>query len=164
MATKKRASQRISAETISLDVEEIRVDASPDAVATMMSALIHIPSYRKRFEQNPVAHLKEVGITVPRRVAQQITPDSIRMTLDELTEGGEERATAAVPGVAVAVRVGTRPGTRPGVNVGVRVATGSSTFARVKPDALDDDTRPGLAARQKGQAVKRAKRARESSD
>lgn len=143
---------------VTLDVEDIRVDASPETIATMMSALIHIPSYRKRFEQNPVAHLKECGITVPSHVAKQITSESIRVTLDELTEGGEEKTTAAIPGVAVAVRVGTRPGTRPGVSVGVRVATGTTTFAVAEAEVAEG--RRGLAGRQKGQAIKRQRRAK----
>lgn len=144
---------------VTLDVEDIRVDASPETIATMMSALIHIPSYRKRFEQNPVEHLKECGITVPGHVAKQITPESIRLTLDELAEGGEEKTVAAIPGVAVFVRVGTRPGTRPAVNVGVRVATGTTTFA-VEEEPQAGAGRSGLAARQKGQAIKRQRRAK----
>jgi hypothetical protein len=159
MPTRKGKSSKTKVGHIALDVEDIRLDASPEAVASMMSALIHIPSYRKRFEQNPVAHLKEVGINVPSHIGKQITPESIRVTLDELTEGGEERSVAAIPGVAVAVRVGTRPGTSPGVRVGVSVATGTSTFTIVQPLA-GAEGRPGLAARQKGQAIKRERRAK----
>lgn len=152
------AKKAAAGNNISLDVEDIRIDASPEAIATMMSALIHIPSYRKGFEKDPVAHLKEVGIAVPNEIAQQISAQSIRATLDELTEGGEEKTAAAIPGVAVAVRVGTRPGTRPGVSVGVRVATGTQTFAEVAAEV--PRTRRGLAGRQKGQAIKRRRRAR----
>ncbi|MQA28216.1 MAG: hypothetical protein GEU82_00045 [Luteitalea sp.] len=153
------AKKRSEGNHVTLDVEDIRVDASPEAIATMMSALIHIPSYRKGFEKDPVAHLKEVGIAVPNNVAAQISSQSIRSTLDDLTEGGEERTAAAIPGVAVVVRVGTRPGTRPGVSVGVRVATGTSVFAAVQPEV--PRTKTGLAGRQRGQAIKRSRRARQ---
>ncbi|HEX2223716.1 MAG TPA: hypothetical protein VHN15_05900 [Thermoanaerobaculia bacterium] len=144
-----------------LNVEDIRVDASPDVIATMMSALIHIPSYRKSFEQDPVGHLQECGISVPSQIGEQITPESIRLTLNDLTEGGEEQTVAAIPGVAVAVRVGTSPGTRPGVSVGVRVATGSSTFAIAQPELTREG---GLAGRQKGQELKRQKRAQPDTE
>jgi hypothetical protein len=148
MARKKEAG-------ISLNVEDVRVETDPETIAAMMSALIHIPSYRRSFEADPVAHLAECGIKVPKEVAGQITAKSIQATLDELTEGGEERTAAAVPGVAVAVRVGTRPGTRPGVSVGVRVATGTAVFAAA--DVREGEG--GLAGRQKAQAKKREKRA-----
>lgn len=174
-----------------LDVEQIRVTADPETIVTMMSALIHIPSYRKNFEADPVGHLREVGIEVPPAVGDQITPESIRMTLDELTEGGEEPAVAlaVIPGVAVAVRVGTRPGTSPGVRVGVSVATNTSTFARVEAvegsttvsvrqattepapttsttgttsaSTTSTEDRGGLAPRQRGQQIKRGKRPRD---
>jgi hypothetical protein len=157
MATRRKPSK---SHNVVLDVEDIRVDASPEAIASMMSALINVPTYRKAFEKNPVACLKEVGINVPSRVAKQISPQSIRNTLDGLTEGGEEKATAAVPGVAVAVRVGTRPGTRPGVSVGVRVATGTSTFAAVGTEDALKESKPGLSSRQKGQQIKRDRRAK----
>lgn len=153
MAKKEKEQDRII-----LNVEEIRVDANPETIASMMSALIHIPSYRNNFEADPIAHLEECGIQVPENLRSQITSESIRVTIDDLTEGGEERTAAAVPGVAVAVRVGTSPGTRPGVSVGVRVATGTAVFARV---SVAEDELGGLTARQKGQAVKRQNRAKE---
>lgn len=159
MPSKKSKPKKTEEARVALNVEDIRVDASPQAITSMISALIHIPSYRKSFEQNPVAHLKECGITVPNSVGKRITPESIRAALDELTEGGEEQTTAALPGVAVAVQVYTRPATSPGVRVGVNVATASSTFASVQPEAAAGD-RPGLRARQKGEALKRQKRAK----
>lgn len=146
---------------IVLNVEDIRVDANPDAIASMMSALIHIPSYRKSFEADPVAHLRECGIGVPDGFDARITPESIRSTLDDLTEGGEERTAAAIPGVAVVVRVGTRPGTNPSVSVGARVATGTAVFAR--PES-EEERGTGLAPRQQGQAAKRQKRAPDAEE
>ena len=142
-----------------LNVEDIRVDANPETIASMMNALIYLPSYRKRFEEDPVAHLKEVGIDVPAQTAGQITPERIRLTLDSLTEGGEERAAAILPAVAVVVRVGTRPATAPGVEVGVTVAVGTSTFSRTPAERIDEIQR-GLAARQQGQEIKRLRRAK----
>lgn len=142
-----------------LNVEDVRVDANPDTIVSMISALIHIPSYRKSFEADPVAHLEECGITVRENLVDKITPESIRATLDELTEGSEEQTVAAIPGVGVLVRVGTRPGTSPGVRVGVQVATQTSTFAEpAEPSARGQGT--GLAARQKEQEVKRQRRAK----
>lgn len=158
MPSKKTKPGKPKEARVTLDVEDIRVDASPEALASMMSALIHIPSYRKNFERNPVAHLKECGISVPSSVGKQITPESIRLTLDELTEGSEARATAAVlPAVAVGVRVGTAPGTSPAVAVGIHAGVNTTVFATVRTAGVAEE-RPGLSGRQKGQAVKREKR------
>ncbi len=153
---KKKTTKKTHEENrVVLDLQDIRVDADPNTIVSMVSALIHIPSYRKRFEANPVAHLRECGIKIPADVARKITPQSIRMTLEELKEGAEiaPAETALLPGVGVAVRVGTRPGTMPGVRVGVMVGTMTRTFA-----VRLEEERTGLVARQKAQRIRRENR------
>lgn len=153
---KKALKKTLGKHRVVLDLQDIRVDADPNTIASMMSALIHIPSYRKRFEANPVTHLRECGIKIPADVARKITPQSIRMTLDELAEGAAAAPadTALLPGVFVLARVATRPGTSPGVRVGVMVATETRTFADVR---LEEEG-TGLVARQKSQRVRRQNR------
>lgn len=140
-----------------LNVGDIRVDAEPGSIVTLVHSLIHNEEYRKAFETDPVGCLKDCGIDVPEEMRDRITPESIRATIDQLTEGSEAQLFVA-PGVAPAIRVGTRPGTRPGVSVGVRVATGTSTFAAAEEPELHKVWQEGLVARQKAQDYKRRNR------
>lgn len=119
---------------VTLNIDDIRVDADPEKLGQMMNRLMTDPAYRKQFESDPVAGLKSYGINVPASARERITREAIDATLQQMTEGGD----ATTLNVAVGVRVGTRPGTRPGVSVGVRVATGTSTFGAARPISEDE--------------------------
>lgn len=122
------------ARKISLDLENVRIDADPVVVAGMVHNLINNPDYRKVFEDSPAECLEECGIMVDPEIRKQMTTANISKALDSLKERIGPEEVAFVPGVAPAVRVGTSPGVRVGVQVGVESAVATAVIgARIDP-------------------------------
>ncbi len=113
-----------------MDLGTVRVDANPEDLGEMVDRMIADKKFRRQFEEDPVAVLRSRGVHLPEEMAKDITPETIDLAIENMTEGSDARQV----NVAVGVRVGTRPGTRPGVRVGVRVATGTSTFATAETE------------------------------